>query len=179
MDLYLCQNMTRQEDAYALLSYAVGHRWGLNALPTIARGDRGKPHFPDFPQYHFNLSHSGSLALCVLDEHPVGADIERIRPHHPRLAQRICSPEELDWLKEQPDKTSALCQLWTCKEALVKHHGTGLTVPLRSIRVPLPPVAQLDGLHFHSLATAEFCLCTCGHSPAAPLISVNMEEISG
>lgn len=178
MDLYLCENTTRREDAYALLAHAVRRRWGLDTLPVMARGEHGKPYFPAFPQYHFNLSHSGSLALCALDERSVGADIEVIRPHHPKLAQRICSRSELAWLEGQEDKISALCQLWTRKEALVKHRGTGLTVPLRSIRVPLPPAAEQDGLHFYSLATAQFCLCACGHAPASSPVLVDAQEIS-
>ena len=178
MELYLCENISRREDAYALLSYACKHRWGFEVLPTIARGEQGKPYFPDFPQFHFNLSHSGTFALCALDEHPVGADIERIRPHHPKLADRICSSEELEWLAEQPDKVSALCQLWTCKEALSKYHGTGLTVPLRAIRVPLPPASEQNGLLFHSMATPEFRLCVCGHSTPSPMILVDRDEFS-
>ncbi len=176
MELYLCENISRREDAYALLSHAVKHRWSLETLPVIARSEQGKPYFPNHPEYCFNLSHSGRFALCALDELPVGADIERIRPHHPKLADRICSPEELDWLERQPDKTSALCQLWTRKEALVKHHGTGLTAPLRAIRVPLSPTSEQDGLVFHSIATPEFCLCVCGHSTPAPVILVGIHE---
>ncbi len=179
MELYLYQNMTQREDAYALLAYAVRRRWGLEQLPTLARSEQGKPYFPAHPEYHFNLSHSGSFALCALDDQPVGVDMEVIRPHHPKLAQRICSEEELVWLEEQNDQLSALCQLWTGKEARVKYHGTGLTVPLRSIRVPLPPATEQDGLLFHSMATTEFCLCVCGHASPAPLVNVLPEEIFG
>lgn len=177
MELYLCEAITRREDAYALLAYAARRRWGLEQLPAIARHEQGKPFFPAHPGYHFNLSHSGTLALCALDDQPVGADMEVIRPHHPKLAQRICSEEELAWLENQPDQLSALCQLWTCKEALVKYHGTGLTVPLRSIRVPLPPVSKQDHLHFHSMVTRNWCACICGHSTATPLVIVPPEEI--
>lgn len=178
MDLFLCQNITRQEDAYALLAYAVRRRWGLNVLPAIARSNHGKPLFPAFPQYCFNISHSGNLALCALDDQPVGVDIEAIRPHHPMLAQRICSAEELVWLEQQVDKLLALCQLWTDKEALAKYHGTGLTVPLRSLCPPLPPANDQDGLLFHRTTTPDYTLCVCGHTAATPLYLVDMEEIS-
>ena len=179
MDLYLCNEITRREDAYALLAFAARLRWGLEQLPAIARSEQGKPFFPNFPQYQFNLSHSGSFALCALDEHPVGADIEVIRPHHPKLARRICSPEEQNWLNEQHDQTPALCQLWTAKEALVKYHGIGLTVPLREIRVPLPPLHKQDDLMFQSICTQSFCLCVCGHTTPASLVTVLQEEIFG
>ena len=178
MHLYLCNNITRREDAYALLSYAAGHYWGFEALPPIDRHEQGKPFFPSHPHCHFNLSHSGCFALCALDGHPVGADIEVIRPHHPKLAQRICSEDELNWLSEQTDKTTALCQLWTDKEALVKYHGTGLTVPLREIQSPLPSVTGQAGLHFHRILTPEFCLCVCGHTHLEALATVSREEIS-
>lgn len=179
MDLYLCNEITRREDAYALLACAVRRRWGLEQLPVIARGEQGKPCFPAFPECHFNLSHSGSFALCAVAERPVGADIEVIRPHHPNLAGRICSPEERNWLEHQADKTTALCQLWTAKEALVKYHGTGLTVPLRDICVPLPPHGKQDDLVFHSICTQSFCLCVCSHAAPTPLAIVSRKEISG
>lgn len=177
MELYLCEHITKKEDAYSLLAYAVRQKWGLNQLPPIARAEGGKPYFPSHPQYHFNLSHSGTLALCALDDQPVGADIEVVRSHHPKLAQRICSQKELAWLENQPDQRSALCQLWTRKEALAKHHGTGLTVPLRSIGVPLPPCTRQENLLFHPIATRDWCACICGHSAATPLVIVPPEEI--
>ncbi len=179
MELYLCNGITQREDAYTLLAFAARRRWELDQLPAIARSKQGKPCFPDFPQYQFNLSHSGPFALCVLDDHPVGADIEVIRPHHPKLARRICSPEELVWLETQDDQISALCQLWTHKEALVKYLGTGLTLPLRSIRVPLPPAAQQEDLHFHSIVTQDWCACVCGLTAPTPLVFVSPEEIFG
>jgi len=178
MDLYLCNGITRREDAYALLACAARRRWGFDPLPPFARHEHGKPYFSDHPHCHFNLSHSGSFALCALDEYPVGADLEVIRPHHPKLAQRICSTEELDWLDIQPDKTAALCQLWTRKEALVKYTGTGLTVPLREICVPLSSDAVQGGLHFYSQTTPEFCLCVCGHTALQTILSLSREEIS-
>lgn len=179
MELYLCEGIARREDAYALLFHAARRRWGLEQLPAITRAEAGKPYFPAHPDYHFNLSHSGRFSLCALDDQPVGADIELIRPHHPKLAQRICSEEELVWLERQSDRLSALCQLWTAKEARAKYHGTGLTAPLRSIRVPLPPDSEQDSLLFHSIATPEFCLCACGHSAPVPLITVPLDEIFG
>lgn len=177
MELFLCKNITRREDAYALLDYAARRRWGLARLPDLARGEQGKPYFPAFPDYHFNISHSGHFALCALDGRPVGVDIEVIRPHHPNLTQRICSTEELDWLEGQEDQVNALCKLWTRKEALVKYRGTGLTMPLREICPPLPPLDKQDGLQFNSIIAREFCACVCGETLVEGTHMVSREEI--
>ena len=177
MDLYLCEGITRQEDAYTLLAYAVRRRWGLEQLPAIARGEHKKPYFPNHPHIHFNLSHSGPVALCAVDDRAVGADIEVIRPHHHALPQRICTQWELAWLEEQSDPVFALCQLWVRKEALAKYRGTGLTVPLRSLCVPLPPAGECHEPGFYSFAARNWCACVCGHSAPSPLVTVPPEEI--
>ena len=173
MQLYLSRNISRREDAYALLARAVHLSWGLKELPGIARGEQGKPFFPAFPQYHFNLSHSGCFALCALDKQPVGVDFEVVRPHHPRLHERICSGEQLAWLEKQPDSQTALLRLWTLKESRVKYTGAGLSAPVRSIAVPLCTDARsvLDGLIFHTLCCEEWCASVCGHTDPAPLVT--------
>ena len=155
-----------------LLCRAVREVWGLAALPAIARTAHGKPYFPDRPELHFNLSHSGDLVACAVDCAPVGIDIEMIRPHHPRLAQRVCSPAELDWVMAQPDPDRALLTLWTKKEARVKWEGCGLTVPLRGIRVPFEDDAVLDGLRFCALSGTGWVGTVCGTSaPGKPRVT--------
>ena len=173
MELYLFETATRKEDAYAVLAYAARQYWGFDTLPAIGRQQQGKPYFPDHPNCHFNLSHSGPSALCAVDDCPVGADIEVIRPHHLKLAQRICSKTELDYFESQSDKDTALCKLWTEKEALVKYHGIGLTIPLRDISATLPPAP-----HLYSFITAQYCLCVCGHSMPKQINFLTHEEIS-
>lgn len=179
MELFLCENISRQEDAYSLLAYAAHRRWGLEQLPAIARADGGKPFFPAHPHCHFNLSHRGTLALCAVDDAPVGVDIEVVRPHHPKLAERICSPEELAWADRQSDRTHALLRLWTAKESRVKYTGTGLTVPLRSIAVPLPPADRMNDLHFFYIQGENWLLSCCGHSLPNAVQILSREEFSG
>lgn len=177
MELFLCENITQRAQAYALLAWAARRRWGMEALPKIARQEGGKPYFPDCLDRQFSLSHSGRFALCALDENPVGADIERVRPHPESLAKRICSPAELDWLAAQPERERALCLLWTGKESRVKYTGTGLTVPIRGIAAPLPPQTELDGLYFYRLSTPEYALCVCGHGAPEGVVRVPAEEL--
>ena len=169
MVLYGADNLTDRRQAYDLLALAAKEYWGLNTLPPMARTAQGKPWFPEAPERAFNLSHSGTLALCALSSQPVGVDIQVVKPHRPGLPTRVCSAEELAWLQEQPDLWTAFALLWTLKEARVKYSGTGLTLPIHGISVPLPlPGKTLffqDGLWFRLYQGAGWQAAACGQSP--------------
>lgn len=176
MELFLCRNIAAREQVYDLLAWAVRHRWGMEHLPHIARKDGGKPYFPQWSDRQFNLSHSGSFALCVLDEQEVGADIERVRAHHPGVAQRSFNEAQLAWISRQPDRERAFSQLWSYKESAVKYTGVGLTVPIREIAIPLPPEQERDGILFHGGSTPDYGLCACGRTPLEGITLVRAEE---
>ena len=95
----------------------------------------GKPYAVDLP-VQFNLSHSGPYALCAVAVRPAGADIQVLRPVKDALFLRVCSPEELDYLCGQGDRSlqaARFIQLWTVKEALLKCDGTGIRRELRTV----------------------------------------------
>ena len=165
MVIYLAEGLTARGQARDLLALAAAERWGLFPLPEIARRPGGKPFFPNREELHFNLSHSGPLALCALDSAPVGADIQIIKEWRPSLPKRVCSAAELSWLEARPELWPAFTQLWALKEARAKESGQGLTTSIRDIRVPLPadgPV-QLDGLWFRTYTGPGWAAAVCGH----------------
>jgi len=109
------------------------------ALP-LARSDRGKPYLPDQP-WHFNLAHSGDLLLYAIARHPVGIDVERVRPLKTlALARRWFRPSEAAALAALPpvQQPAAFFATWTCKEACVKATGAGLAA-LRRVEVSVSP----------------------------------------
>ena len=109
----------------------------------IEAGPGGKPRLVDAePQLHFNVSHSGDLALiCIAEEFEVGVDLEQLRPvpSAVEIAKRRFAPEEARFVEEGDGSDVArrflLC--WTRKEALAKAIGSGLSFDLRSFAVPL------------------------------------------
>ena len=166
--MFLCSasGLTARAQARDLLALAVNEVWGLSPLPEIARRPGGKPFFSEREDLHFNLSHSGDLALCALDGAPVGADIQIIKEWRPSLPRRVCSAEELAWLEEQPDLWSAFTLLWTLKEARSKESGLGLTTSIRDIRIPLPgaDASEMDGLWFRTWTGPGWAAAVCGHT---------------
>lgn len=112
-----------------LLNIAYGAFAG-GAVPDVRKDEHGKPYFPERPDIHFSISHSGSFALCAIDFFPVGADIEFIRPVSPALINRVCSEIET--------RHSGFFSLWVLKESLVKLRGQ-LTAPYRKLCFSLLP----------------------------------------
>ncbi len=88
----------------------------------------------------FSTSHSAGLAVvCVARSPFLGIDIEKQAGTAllPDEAPIVLAPAEIDALKERADTAppDALLRFWTCKEALVKAIGMGLSLPLNEIEI--------------------------------------------
>lgn len=113
---------------------------------VLGTGPSGKPHVvAPSVHLHFNLTHSDGLAaLAVSPEAEVGLDIERIRPLCEGELDGNFSRREQGALAQLSgdERLYAFYRCWTRKEAFVKAHGAGLSVPLQSFDVSL--TAQED-----------------------------------
>jgi len=114
----------------------------------------GKPALDDAhaTELQFNLSHSAGLALlAVSDRYTIGADIEQVAPLKEDVAGYFFSDAERRDLVTLPqaDYLDGFFRCWTRKEAFVKAHGEGLSLPLQSFDVsigtePAPLLKRLD-----------------------------------
>ena len=79
---------------------------------------------------HFNLSHSGDVALCAIADREVGVDLEHLRYHDDmqRVAQHFFSNVEARTLESLPGiaRTNFFFRTWVRKEACLKASGDGL-----------------------------------------------------
>src|SRR5205823_2540060 len=92
----------------------------------------------------FNVSHSGGLMLAAVARHrEVGVDVERVRPdvNWRELAGRYFAPAEVAALDAQStaQQLRAFFACWTRKEAYVKAHGLGMSLPLDRFSVSVAP----------------------------------------
>lgn len=121
--------------------------------PQLAHGAHGKPYVatPGFP--HFNVSHGGdcvALAFCRAQE--LGVDVERGSPRRRysalELATRFFSAEEAAALARLDDaqRERAFLQLWTCKEAILKALGHGLSFGLHRLCFAIGSDGQIESL---------------------------------
>lgn len=103
----------------------VRNAWGRPELPTGAAQ----------PALRFNLSHTHGLAACaVTRESEIGVDVEGISRGDAGedIADHYFAPSEVAALQAlapglRPDR---FIEYWTLKEAYIKAHGEGLSLPL-------------------------------------------------
>lgn len=157
-----------QGDARKLLARSVQLVWGLDHLPEISRLPEGKPVFFQYSDYHFNLSHSGSLVLCALADHPVGADIEIVRPRSPEFPAYVLKGTEYDRYLTLGGDWNAFYTLWTEKESIVKYTGEGLKA-WRRAQVPV-------GCVMTNLSGEGWRGAVCAHETAENLQELFMES---
>ncbi|SFM31033.1 4'-phosphopantetheinyl transferase [Gracilibacillus orientalis] len=111
-----------------LLRKSVIDYWGIeNKYISFYYNEYGKPFFQNYPDFHFNLSHSGEWVTIALDHFPIGVDIEHIVPIDLKLAHHFFSPSEIYQLEKQPiqNRLSYFYKIWTLKESFIKGVGKG------------------------------------------------------
>ncbi|MDR2546176.1 MAG: 4'-phosphopantetheinyl transferase superfamily protein [Lachnospiraceae bacterium] len=98
-----------------------------------------KPFFPDCPDIHFNISHSGDWVVCAISDFEVGIDVEELyeRRISPALIKRVLTVSEQAHWQSLPEheQVRAFYDLWTKKEAYVKCLGSGLTLDIGAIDI--------------------------------------------
>ncbi len=98
----------------------------------------GKPVLLEYPQIHFNLSHSGTMAMAVFSDREVGCDVEREREARMPLAKRFFCPQEyaaLAALPEGTERNQLFYRYWTLKESFLKVTGEGMRMPLNGFLI--------------------------------------------
>jgi len=118
------------------LRIVLGKYLGIDPLAVRFRlTSHGKPELAEDRRIHFNLSHTeGLAAIGITRVGPIGIDVECTgrEVEAIQLADRFFSKKEAEWVRSQPEPMIIPCFLacWTAKEAYIKAHGGGLSVPL-------------------------------------------------
>lgn len=108
---------------------------------SMQYGMREKPFFTEYKGIAFNLSHSGSYAVCAMSvgkscyepdrANEVGIDIQKLHDCHLPTARRAFRENEYQYLKKlvEIDEKKAACEftgMWADRESIGKLLGTGI-----------------------------------------------------
>ena len=127
---------------HAMLRGLLAERTGVPPQRlAFTSGPHGKPALidPTAAAPHFNLAHSGDLAVAAFADRELGVDVEALRPfpRAERFAARFFAPSEQRWLQAKPADKRERCvlSLWTFKEAYLKAVASGIAMALAAIEV--------------------------------------------
>ena len=135
-----------------------------NTSLEFARTDKGKPYLLNYPQLHFSLSHTEGMVVAAISDKSVGIDIEhRDRAINENVLRRICSEQEASEIC----KGHSPIEIWTRKEALIKHEG-GL----------FQPIPTLDTVrdNIHTWTLDSYVVSACGEGIFATPVTLSIEQ---
>ncbi len=94
---------------------------------SVQTAENGRPYV-DAMDVYVSISHSGDAVACVIDDRPIGIDVEYIRPVERNLMEYVCTARERTYVLESEDPTLRFFEVWTAKEACYKRgdHHEGL-----------------------------------------------------
>ena len=143
---------------------------------SLGTGEHGKPYLLHEPEIHFNLSHSGKLAVCAVGNEPMGVDVEEPQVMKEGVARLSFTMQEKDWLASQPDQDHAFVRLWTRKESLLKLFGKGFYQSPLSADI-CPDIPRQDGISFFETEAQDHQLCVCTKASAVKFSRCSAEEL--
>jgi 4'-phosphopantetheinyl transferase len=120
--------------AYLLLKQGLKSVYGIDDNPKFHYVMHEKPVLTDYPDIHFNLSHCRRGVMCVIDDQPVGCDIEEIQTSIDEDLCHFCyNDSEVKSILSAADPCVEFTKLWTKKEAALKLTGEGINDDLPSL----------------------------------------------
>jgi 4'-phosphopantetheinyl transferase len=97
--------------------------------------DYSKPFFSNL-DLKFNISHSGNLVMCALSEtFDIGVDVELMKDIKIENFSSQMTVYEWEKVTQASCQKMAFYEYWTEKEAVLKAHGKGLSIPLKSFEI--------------------------------------------
>lgn len=89
---------------------------------------------------YYNLSHSGSRAVCAISDVRIGCDVETMKEERAsvereiKVAERFFTENECITIRKDYE---AFYRFWTLKESVLKVTGYGLSMPLDCFEIEL------------------------------------------
>jgi len=156
----LLDDQLRSLGAGVLIDYALNLLGYQEKNLKVAFNEFGKPYYPDLPNFHFNLSHSGNYVVLATDNQEVGIDIQKVVKGKEKAISKVLNEKELETLKHK--KAKDYVRLWTYKESYVKYLGQGLNKDIKNI-----DLNSLD-VNFKEYRVYGYQLTVCSRSNVFP-----------
>lgn len=151
----------------------------------------GKLYLEGFPDFHFNISHSGDFVVCAFDNKPIGIDIEEVKHiEYEEIVNNYFSEKEYNYIFDLNFNSglNRFYEIWTLKESYIKCCGRGLSIPLRSFSIEVDQYKNIkvickkeDEQHTFQIFDIEpgykIAVCSLNKNISNEIISVNQNTL--
>ena len=147
-----------------------------NASVFFDKNAYGKPYLKNNKNFHFNISHTKGLIVIAISNSPIGVDVELTRRFDLHIAKRFFTEYEIEYINGDTEKMyQRFFEIWTKKEAYIKHNGKGLTIPLNSFNVLSDNISHKIKSFFYE----DYILSVCSENKdqAYDILNVTESEI--
>lgn len=144
---YRAEDSKRALGAATLIRIIAMDKLGIsNCEIQFGKNEYGKPFLQGFPNFHFNLSHSGEWVVCAIDNEQIGIDVEKIKSIDLSIADRFFSKQEVQDIHSKPkdEQLPYFYDIWTLKESYIKAWGKGLSIPLDSFSLSVHADGRIE-----------------------------------
>lgn len=131
-----------------LLNFFEENGISSNEINNIHYNKFGKPFLKGNSSF-FNISHSGDIAVCAIsDKSEIGIDIEVISNIEIDDFKPQFTENEWNKIISSNNKKETFFEYWTQKEAVIKAHGDGLTLPLNTFDI-VDNITHINGEKYY------------------------------
>lgn len=133
---------------------------GFSEQLEFEYGKYGKPYISCIPNYFFSVSHSHNAIIFASSDSEIGVDIEKITEDSKsiiQIAKDFFTCDEEKYICSSDNMYKHFFEVWTRKEAYVKHLGTGLFTPLESFSV----LKEYKKARFITFQEKEYMISVC------------------
>ncbi len=141
--------------ARKLLGYALARDHGIECA-AVSKDENGKPYLYGHPNVHISITHTTTVVAVCISDHPVGIDAETVGEIRTRVAERLFTSYEREYIGDDPVR---FFRVWTGKESFAKLTGEGITRRLAEIDVLSGE--NTGGAVFIPIDIDETAACVC------------------
>ncbi len=149
----LC-SLKREEDVKLSLGVELLFASYLGRKPNYYIDENGKPMGEEV---HFNFSHSGNIAVCVVSHSNVGCDVEKIRSVNIDVAKKRFCEDEYKKIIASQNSEKAFFEYWVKKESYLKLTGKGIKAGLGNFDVD--KITEY-GFYMYNIEGYKICVCS-------------------
>lgn len=119
---------------FLLLKEGLKIEYGIVDEFDFVYNSNEKPSIKQFPEIYFNISHCKKGVICVINNLPVGCDIEEIPEELDfEIYNYIFNKKENEKILKSKNPCIEFTKLWTKKEALIKLQGKQISDDMKSL----------------------------------------------